>query len=299
MTVVPTPTSLVIESVPFCWATRSRALVSPRPVPPSCSANLPRANFSKIVSMSSGWMPRPWSAMVTVVSPGAERPKVTSTGVPDGEYFRALATRLVITRCIATPLAAASATSSSILTRPGSSTGARSLDRAAGDLGQVDVGQQDRCLADALGGEADESLDHGQQAVRAGLHPAHEHLPVLLVRVPQGVDEPLQCGHRGPEVVVEGGVERVLRVLDRLEVGAVPGDLGVAGQVAGLVVERRDHDVTPEPRPVLAHPPAGVLDPTGLAGLGEQLDAAGRRDGRPRCRTSRSSGRSPRQPCSP
>jgi hypothetical protein len=70
--------------------------------------------------------------------------------------------------------------------------------------------------------------------------------------------------------VVERRVERVLRVLERLEVGAVTGDLPVAGQLALAVVQRGDHHVAPEPGPVLAQPPTAVLDPTGLAGDREQ-----------------------------
>ena len=82
-------------------------------------------------------------------------------------------------------------------------------------------------------GELDESLDHAQEAVGAGLDPVDQlAASLVVVGVADGVDEALDGGHRGAEVVVEGGVERVLRVLERLEVGAVAGDLGVAGEVA-------------------------------------------------------------------
>ena len=146
------------------------------------------------------------------------------------------------------------------------------LHRRTRDLGEVDVRQDQRGVPGPLGGELDQPLHHAEQTVRAGLDLVEQSWPALVVGVTYGVDEPLDGGDRRPEVVVEGGVEGVLCVLEGLGVGAVAGHLRVAGQVAVVVVDGRDDDVAPELGPVLAHPPAGVLDAPGLAGCGEQLE---------------------------
>ena len=52
--------------------------------------------------------------------PARARLNSMSTGESGGEYFRALTTRLVTTRCMATPLAVASAKLSATWTRAGS-----------------------------------------------------------------------------------------------------------------------------------------------------------------------------------
>ena len=85
VTVVPSPTTLSIETRPSCWVTSSRTLARPRPEPPSFSARRPRANSLKIVSRSPGSMPRPWSTTESRTHPGRARPKVhLDGGCPTG-----------------------------------------------------------------------------------------------------------------------------------------------------------------------------------------------------------------------
>ena len=209
-------------------------------------------------------------------SPARARLKVMSTGESAGEYFSAFTTRLVTTRCIATPLAVARATSSATCTRAGSKWVERSCTALRATWDRSMSASTQRGVPGALAGELDQPLDHAEQAVGAGLDPVDEVGAGLVVGVADRVDEALDGGDRRPEVVVEGGVERVLGVLERLDVGAVAGHLGVAGEVAVVVVQRGDDHVAPEPGAVLAHPPAGVLDPAGRRAPSAAAPAAGR-----------------------
>ena len=100
-------------------------------------------------------------------------------------------------------------------------------------LGEVDVRQHERGPCGTLGGELDQSFHHAQQPVGAGLHPLDQVLALVVVLgVADGVDEALERRDRSAEVVAEGRVERVLRILERLQVGEVAGDLREAGEVA-------------------------------------------------------------------
>ena len=156
---------------------------------------------------------------------------------------------------------------------PGGVEGRREvLHGTARDLGQVDAGQPQAGVVGALGRELHEPLDHGEQPVGAGLCAVDEVLELVGLSHPERVDEALQGGQRGPEVVREGGVEGVLGFLDRLELGAVAGHLGVAGEASGAVVQRGDHHLAPEPGAVLAEPPPRVPYAAAGPGLGQQRE---------------------------
>jgi hypothetical protein len=59
--------------------------------------------------------------------------------------------------------------------------------------------------------------------------------------------------------------KRPLRVLGMTSLAQVSGDLAITAQAAFRVAQCRDHDVGPEPRAVLANPPALVFQPPELA----------------------------------
>ena len=78
----------------------------------------------------------------------------------------------------------------------------------------------------------------------------------------------------------------LLELIDLAALAQVARDLGEAPQLSVLVVERRDHDVGPEPRAVLTNPPALVFDASVLdrgverhCGLPRAMDFAGVEDG--------------------
>ena len=225
--------------------------------------------------------------------PPVPRLKVMSTGESGGEYFSALTTRLVTTRCIATPLARGEGDVVGDVHARGVEVGGEVVRPHCAPPGTG------RCRPAAArparrAGVANSTSPSTMPSRRSALDSTLSIRcgPGLVVGVADRVDEALDGGDRRAEVVVEGGVERVLGVLERLDVGAVAGDLGVAGEVAVVVVEGGDDDVAPEAGAVLADPPAGVLDPPGLARRRSAGRAAGRGGGPPRCRTSRSCARS-------
>ena len=45
------------------------------------------------------------------------------------------------------------------------------------------------------------------------------------------------------------------RDFDRVALGVIPGDLGIAEDGAGRLADRIDHDIRPEARAILAHAP--------------------------------------------
>src|SRR6185436_11551339 len=58
-----------------------------------------------------------------------------------------------------------------------------------------------------------------------------------------------------------GGEPRGALLLGELPLGQIARHLREADQLAAAIAHRADHDVRPEPGPVLAHAPALVLEP--------------------------------------
>ena len=144
--------------------------------------------------------PAPAVAHAMRTPPGRGRVEVHRHRGPVGEYFRALTTRLLTTRCRATPLAWASDRSSAIRTRSGCTPAGQVPHGSARDLDDVDVGQRQLRLTRPLARELHQPLHHAEQPVRAGLHAPDQLLALSVVRgLPEGVDEALDGGDRGPE----------------------------------------------------------------------------------------------------
>src|SRR6185312_5739276 len=78
-----------VRSPPWARA-MVRAMPSPSPEPGICSSTRGlRYRRSKMRSCSAGAMPAPWSVTV-ILAPAASPARSTTTGVPGGEYLKAL-----------------------------------------------------------------------------------------------------------------------------------------------------------------------------------------------------------------
>ena len=111
-------------------------------------------------------------------------------------------------------------------------------------LRDVDDPASLRLVARRIDQKVEAVRDHGQQIVE-------------IVRDPAGqlADRLHLLGLR------EGGAGSLKLLLGLLLLGHVAGDLGEAEQLSVLVEDPVDHDAGPEPRPVLAQPPAFALEP--------------------------------------
>jgi hypothetical protein len=113
-------------------------------------------------------------------------------------------------------------------------------------------------------------VDHPHQPVGVGLDPSGELDPIGLVGLREEFGQALDRRDRDQQIVGEAREEGLAGKFQSVLLGQIAGDLRVAGQVTIVVVHRSDDHVTPEEVSILADPPAMVLNPTGLTGLGEQ-----------------------------
>jgi hypothetical protein len=248
-----------------------RQVVRPSPLPGAPDA-LPRRNGSKIVSASAGSTPTPWSRTPTRHSPSRARRDLDVRlgfaaelqGVGDQVLQHE---RHAVLACVHNGLHGHVHRDprSAILDRRG-----KVVEHAANDWLERDEPRARRHLPGTR--VAEQRLDQGVHPADA----AHDLLEkrdrlgwqLLAVAAVDEVREPADGAQRLGEIVrrqrreplqVGVGAQQVL--LERAAFRQVARDLAEADVLATAVIDRRDDDVGPEARAVLAHAPALLLEP--------------------------------------